>query len=264
MLGYLVCRNASVAMARVSSRCRCRAPPGRSPRCWRRGQAPAAGRRREAPPRCSPCLTWSPRPPGVAEARSASHPVRTSMPSAVNRSCSSAETSGSSRVSSRGAASTSVTLLPSRAKACASSQPIGPPPRTTSRRGSSRSSQTVSDVDVAGFGEPRQRRHRGPRAGGDDDAPRRQRLSPGLALHLDRPRRRRAWRCPAARPRPAARSAPASRAARRPRSRGALASITSEKVKDALASAMPQSRACEIWASSFADRSSALLGTHPV
>ena len=35
-------------------------------------------------------------------------------------------------------------------------------------------------------------------------------------------------------------------------------------MKDALASAMPQSRACEIWASSFADRSSALLGTHPV
>ena len=55
-------------------------------------------------------------------------------------------TSGSSRSISRGAISTSVTRLPSRAKACASSQPIGPPPSTSSRGGSVRSSHSVSEV----------------------------------------------------------------------------------------------------------------------
>ncbi len=55
-------------------------------------------------------------------------------------------TSGSSRSISRGAISTCVTWLPSRAKACASSQPIGPPPSTSSRRGSVRMFQSVSDV----------------------------------------------------------------------------------------------------------------------
>ena len=46
----------------------------------------------------------------------------------------------------RGAISTCVTAEPSRAKACASSQPIGPPPSTTSLAGSSRRLHSVSLV----------------------------------------------------------------------------------------------------------------------
>ena len=46
----------------------------------------------------------------------------------------------------RGSISTCVTFAPKRAKHCASSQPIGPPPSTTRRRGSSRSCHTVSEV----------------------------------------------------------------------------------------------------------------------
>ena len=99
-------------------------------------------------------------------------------------------TSGSSRSISRGAISTCVTWLPSRAKACASSQPIGPPPSTSSRRGS------VADVpervrrQVADAVEAGNRRHQGPRAGRDHDALRRQRARPLRRLHLDGPRRR--------------------------------------------------------------------------
>ena len=46
----------------------------------------------------------------------------------------------------RGSISTCVTLAPNRAKACASSQPIGPPPSTTRRGGSLRRSQSDSEV----------------------------------------------------------------------------------------------------------------------
>src|ERR1700682_4382035 len=49
----------------------------------------------------------------------------------------------------RGSISIWVTFAPRRAKHCASSQPMGPPPRTTRRRGSVRMSQTV--FDVSGF-----------------------------------------------------------------------------------------------------------------
>ena len=59
-----------------------------------------------------------------------------------------AETSGSSRGRMRGSISTCVTAAPSRANACASSQPTGPPPRTTSRRGRSRNSHTLSEVST--------------------------------------------------------------------------------------------------------------------
>ena len=53
---------------------------------------------------------------------------------ALERACARApDTSSSSRVSRRGAISTCVTCEPRRAKACASSQPIGPPPSTTRR-----------------------------------------------------------------------------------------------------------------------------------
>ena len=46
----------------------------------------------------------------------------------------------------RGAISTCVTALPSLAKLCASSLPIGPPPSTTKRFGSAVRPQTVSLV----------------------------------------------------------------------------------------------------------------------
>ncbi len=86
----------------------------------------------------------------------------------------------------RGAISTCVTCEPSRAKACASSQPIGPPPSTTRRRGSSRRPHSVSLVRQPTSLEPRQRRHERLGAGGDDDGARRQRL-----LRCRRPRRSR-------------------------------------------------------------------------
>ena len=56
------------------------------------------------------------------------------------------EISGSSRTRMRGSISTCVTCEPKRAKACASSQPIGPPPSTSSRCGSARRSHSVSEV----------------------------------------------------------------------------------------------------------------------
>ena len=57
-----------------------------------------------------------------------------------------ARASGSSRSSRRGAISTWATCAPRRAKAWVSSQPMGPPPSTTRRRGSVRRFQTVSEV----------------------------------------------------------------------------------------------------------------------
>ena len=72
--------------------------------------------------------------------------TRTSMPSARKRCATISEISGSSLIMIRGSISTCVTLEPRRAKHCASSEPIGPPPSTTRRCGSSRSSQTVSEV----------------------------------------------------------------------------------------------------------------------
>ena len=56
------------------------------------------------------------------------------------------EISGSSRTISRGSISTCVTSAPKRAKHWASSQPIGPPPSTTSRLGKARNDQIVSEV----------------------------------------------------------------------------------------------------------------------
>jgi hypothetical protein len=76
----------------------------------------------------------------------------------------------------RGSISTCVTCEPSRAKACVSSQPIGPPPSTTSRFGRSRRFPHRVGGQVADLGQPRDRRHEGPRAGGDDDVLRRQRV----------------------------------------------------------------------------------------
>src|SRR6266705_1294573 len=56
------------------------------------------------------------------------------------------EISGSSRIRMRGSISTCVTRDPNLAKHWASSQPIGPPPRTTSRGGNALKVHTVSEV----------------------------------------------------------------------------------------------------------------------
>ena len=68
------------------------------------------------------------------------------MPSLPNFAATIAENSGSSRIIRRGSISTCVTFAPRRAKLCASSQPIGPPPNTTMRAGSAAISHTVSEV----------------------------------------------------------------------------------------------------------------------
>ena len=59
------------------------------------------------------------------------------MPSSANAFSSTSEASGSSFAISRSAISTTVTSTPNREKTCANSQPIGPPPSTTTDPGSS-------------------------------------------------------------------------------------------------------------------------------
>ena len=68
------------------------------------------------------------------------------MPSARKRCATISEMSASSRGRMRGSISTWVTFEPKRAKHCASSEPMGPPPSTSSRFGSSRNDHTVSEV----------------------------------------------------------------------------------------------------------------------
>ena len=73
-----------------------------------------------------------------------------STPSAVRASAITADVSGSSRSRSRSSASTNVTRVPSRANACAISQPMAPPPRTiieSGRRSRSNSVSLVSGAD---------------------------------------------------------------------------------------------------------------------
>ena len=63
--------------------------------------------------------------------------MTTRIPSCANTSASSADASGSLAGSSRSPCWITVTRTPNRANTCASSQPIGPPPTTTSDPGSS-------------------------------------------------------------------------------------------------------------------------------
>jgi hypothetical protein len=65
-----------------------------------------------------------------------STPVSTRMPSETKTSSRRAEASGSSGAISRGPASSTVTRTPKRANTWAISQPIAPPPTTTSEPGS--------------------------------------------------------------------------------------------------------------------------------
>jgi len=74
--------------------------------------------------------------------------VRMLTPSAVIARSMISEASGSSRGRMRGPRCTTVTVAPRRPIACPSSQPTAPPPRTTSRGGSSVSSQKSSVVRI--------------------------------------------------------------------------------------------------------------------
>ena len=69
--------------------------------------------------------------------RSAGALVHTPMPSRVNTRWMSSLASGSSNETSLGSASTTVTAVPKRANAWASSAPIAPPPRTIMDSGAS-------------------------------------------------------------------------------------------------------------------------------
>ena len=86
---------------------------------------------------CSPVSRVSSNRPSAYDARVRSAPVRTRIPSCANTSVSTADASGSLAASSRSPCWTTVTWTPNRANTCASSQPIGPPPTTTSEPGSS-------------------------------------------------------------------------------------------------------------------------------
>ena len=81
------------------------------------------------------CSTISVFTPLAFSNRKALCDVMTCTPSAVSAFCAKLDTSSSSRIKIRGAISICETTEPSRAKLCANSQPIGPPPRTTKRLG---------------------------------------------------------------------------------------------------------------------------------
>ena len=78
-------------------------------------------------------------------------PASTVMPSSVNAFVSTSEASGSSTATRRSATSTTVTSTPYRAKTCANSHPIGPPPSTTSDAGRS---VTVTASRLVQYGVP--------------------------------------------------------------------------------------------------------------
>ena len=75
--------------------------------------------------------------PFVRDTAVARRPARTATPSAASVAATTADASGSSSGSTRSAPSTTVTALPNRANACASSRPIAPPPSTTTESGAS-------------------------------------------------------------------------------------------------------------------------------
>ena len=95
--------------------------------------------------------------------------TRTSTPASASAAWTSSAAKGSSRASTRGPASITVTFVPSDAYASASSMPTVPPPRTIRLAGTSLA--VVASRLVHGFASRRavDRRHRRLGAGGDDD-----------------------------------------------------------------------------------------------
>ena len=94
-------------------------------------------------------------PSGVRAAAMTRVPNRSLTPSRTSASATSRAASDSSFGSTRGSSSIRSTCVPSLAKACASSQPTGPPPSTARRRGCSARSKIVSFVSGASSRRPR-------------------------------------------------------------------------------------------------------------
>ena len=106
------------------------------------GRRPAATRTWE-PATVEPSDRVSSGPPSTVRTEVTDVPVRTSTPCRRSTAVTTAEASGSSLPSTRSAPSTTVTSLPRPRKACASSTPMGPPPRTSRWAGCSTRSKTV-------------------------------------------------------------------------------------------------------------------------
>ena len=129
-------------------------PAADSPTSRVRGARPTATRRQENGT-CRPFSRWStPLPPPAGSTRATEEPTWITAPSSTSARSIAAAARGSSRGRIRSAPSTTVTLLPSRAKACPSSQPMLPPPSTTSSPGSRVSPQTLSLVRCSTSASP--------------------------------------------------------------------------------------------------------------
>ena len=188
MLGNFVCRKASVSSVWPSS-ARCRASRVHTPRCWRRGRAPAArveGERALAPvlPDMQPASPGS----GRCPQRRAAGPDVDAL-------------GGEALLQERRDLRILVVQNPWRGL---DQRDLAAQPREGLRQlaadgAAAENHQSPGQFSqlphgvrrhIAGLAEPRQRRHGRPRARGDDDVPGRQRLRAVAVPHLDRPRRR--------------------------------------------------------------------------
>ena len=156
--------------------------------------------------------------------RSARRCPRARTPSATT-----SDASGSSGCSSRSVGSTTVTCVPNRANACASSQPIAPPPMHDERRrrrlGLHRLAVRPDEVGaLAQLGQPVDRRQGGRRAGRDHDVPAAV-VSPSTTTRT-RPSASR----PASRPAPRTKSAPAP-SSRSTATRSSQSSVASSRMR---------------------------------
>ena len=166
---------------------------------------------------------------------------------------------GASPGINRSAASTMVTEEPSLAKACPSSQPIGPPPSTRSRRGSSVRDHTESEVRGAASARPG-------RSGTTGEEP----VATSAWVKLTRSPSTVADVGPVKTTVPWATEAPAARIAAG-ESTGSMVvieartcSITASKSTDTESTWTPREAAARASPAACAAASSALLGTQPV
>ena len=105
------------------------------PTSARLGLRPAATSSSSASSTCPPpTCTWN---TPSCSTRSISTPARTSIPSSRRTVVITSAASGSSLAAIRSASSSRVTCAPYRRNTCASSSPLGPPPTTISRSGTS-------------------------------------------------------------------------------------------------------------------------------
>ena len=144
MRGFVVRRRSSTTSPVRSWR----TPAASRPNPSTSGTRPTARRMTSPPARSSPrprsnTITF---PSGPASTRTRRAPRLSAICSRSKRAVRIAAASGSSRGRRRGSRLTIATSLPSRRKACASSQPIGPAPTTSRRRGRSVKEKIVSLV----------------------------------------------------------------------------------------------------------------------